>query len=364
VPHRLPARLSRLGFAAAAENALRPLRLDIVHDMGAGWYGDVFESHDGAREAQWERKLAMLPAWLRPLKRLLIAALPRYREFRKLAARQFTDPRRLVIAMSRRVAEGYQKYHGVPAERLRVIYHGVDAERFSPDRCREVRAECRSRFGVHDGELAIAFVGHDHVRKGLPTLLRAAGRLAHGGQPLRVLVAGGRGASRAMRQIASRTGVADRVAWLGPLADPLPCYAAADVFVLPSFYEPFGLVALEAAACGLPTIVSAECGASELFAESSSRLPGGSSQAVGWVEPIGEPHQGQASGSNGFVLNDPADDAELASHLTRLADSTLRQAVGAAARRLAEAHTWQAMCEATVAVYDEVLANRTPHAPS
>ena len=78
VRHRVEGLGSRLGFAESAEETLKKLPLDVVHDMGSGWTCDLFESHDGSRFAQWQQKLNAMPPWMRPAKRRLMQVLPRY----------------------------------------------------------------------------------------------------------------------------------------------------------------------------------------------------------------------------------------------------------------------------------------------
>ena len=114
VPHLLGPIRSVLQRAAAAEAALRRLKVDMVHDIGLGWHSHVLQSEDGSRLAQWEQKLLLLPAWQRPWKRAMLRVLPRYRDFRRLMARQFGDPQRIVIAVSQMCARDYQHYHDVP----------------------------------------------------------------------------------------------------------------------------------------------------------------------------------------------------------------------------------------------------------
>ena len=114
---------------------------------------------------------------------------------------------------------------------------------------------------------------------------------------------------------------------LGPVNDPVHYYAAADALVLPSFYDPFGLVVLEAAACGLPVVASRATGASELLSE----------------------------GVDGYVLDDPADDATCAERLERLLDPARRRAMGEAARRLSLHHTLDRNCDALLAICQERL---------
>jgi len=329
VPHRLGRIRSRLGFAAAAEQKLRSLGMDVVHDMGMGWYCDVFESHDGSRIAQWERKLKLLPPWARPIKRSLIAELPRYRSFRKLLARQFADPTRLVLALSQMVSRDYQRYHGVRPEQIRLIYNGVDTNRFSPANRHKHREAVRWQLGVNDDELLLLFVGHDFRRKGLATAIRAVGRLVVQGQPVRLVVVGGKSPRRHAR-LAKRCGAGRAVIFVGAVDDAVPYYAASDVYVLPTFYDPCSLGVLEAAAVGVPSVTTQLNGAGELLTD----------------------------GVDGYLVPDPADDRALADRLRMLLDPSLRQRMGHAARQLALKHTLDRNCDQIVDVYHEITRSR------
>jgi len=327
--HPLPGKHTRLGFAAAAEDKLRRLPLDVIHDMGAGWYADVLLSHDGVRFAQWEQKVRMLPAWTRPIKRAMIRHLPRYESFRRLIARQVSEPHRIIMALSRMVADDYRRFLGVGDERLRLIYNGVDARRFTPDDRKQHRQPTRRELGVGEGEVLLLFVGHDFVRKGLATLLRAMGRLARGGLPLRLAVVGGKRIAP-YRRLAERHGAGASVRFVGPVADPTPYYAAADAYVLPTFYDPCSLGVLEAASAGLPCITTRMNGAGELLTE----------------------------GVSGYVIDDPADDAALAERLSRVTDTNRCQAMGAAARQMALQNTFERNVENVLGIYAEVAGRR------
>jgi len=327
--HRLEKTRTRLGFAAAAERRLRSLALDVVHDMGAGWCCDVFESHDGSRFAQWERKLLALPPWVRPVKRMLIRVLPRYGSFRKLCRRQFADPQRIVLALSQMVAHDYRHYHGVRPEQIRLVYNGVDTRRFSPAHRPRHRRTVRGELGVCHDEVLLLFVGHDFHRKGLGTALRAMGRLVREAAPVRLAVVGGKHFGRFVR-LARRAGVAAAVRFLGSIGDPVPYYAAADVYVLPTLYDPCSLGVLEAAASGLPSVTTRFNGAGELLTD----------------------------GVDGYLLNDPTDDAALADRLRVLLDPTRREQMGESARQTALRHTLEENCEKILAIYREVAGVR------
>ena len=92
---------SPIAFAGAVRAVLEPLALDIVHDMGMGWYCDVFHPHGGSMASSAERKLLFLPAWLRGLKRMANRMLPRHRTFHTLMQRQYADHGQIVLALSR-----------------------------------------------------------------------------------------------------------------------------------------------------------------------------------------------------------------------------------------------------------------------
>ncbi len=319
----------RLAFAAKAEKLLRTLPVDIIHDMGSGWYADVLQPHDGSRLAQWHQKLWQLPPWRRTIKEFLMAVLPRYRAFRKLMHRQYSDAHRLVIALSRMCAEDLERYNAVPHERIRVIYNGVDTARFDQTACRLLRHSARQSLGVPDQETLLLFVGNDFRRKGLETAVRALGRLRSEGFNAMLAVAGG-GPARPYLQLAHQCGVPQRLKMLGPVADILPCYAAADVLVLPTWYDPCSLVVLEAAACGLPSVTTRYNGAGELLRH----------------------------GVSGMILSDPGDDAQLAAHLRLLMSILVRQEMARQAHKVALRHTLEHNCAQIIDVYREVLGRK------
>lgn len=329
VAHRIRKARSRVHLAELVEAKLRTLPLDVIHDMGIGWYCDIIHSHDGSRFAQWEQKLKLLPPWLRPLKRRMIRVLPRYHRFRKLVARQFADRGQIVLALSKMVARDYQRYHAVRPQRIRLVYNGVDTERFSPDFRPRYRESIRRRLAVGDGEALFLFVGHDFQRKGLATAIRAVGRLVAEGLPARLAVVGG-GPLGAARRLAWRCGAQRAVTFIGSIKDPVPYYVASDAYVLPTFYDPCSLGVLEAAACGLASVTTPFNGAGEMLTE----------------------------GVDGFLVDDASDDRAVAERLkTLLAPATCRR-MGDAARRLALAHTLRRNAEQIAELYHEIAHRR------
>lgn len=328
VAHLLDGAGRRLAFAEAAEAKLRSLRADAVHDLGWGWFCDVFQPRGGSWTATCQQKLLMTSRPIRPWKRCIDCLLPRYRRFQRLLARQYADNGQVLVALSQRGAEDFQRFHGVGPQRIRVIPNGVNTERFSPARRAEHRQAVRRRLGIGDGTLLLMIAAHNFPLKGVPTLLRAMRRFTARQTPVHLVVVGGRHMRRHVRA-AGRQGIAKAVTFAGPVPDTMPFYAAADVYVHPTYYDSFGLVILEAAASGLPVVTSRFAGAAELLTD----------------------------GVDGFVLPDPADVTELVSRVQLLFDPAVRRGMGEAARQLALKHPFSRNVDAIVSLYREIAAS-------
>lgn len=327
--HRVDAGNVRLGFASAAEHLLRRLPLDVIHDNGYGWHCDVFQPHGGSRAASFEQNLLLAPKWLRPVKRRTAAWLPRYRQFDALVRRQYHAPGRLYIAISKMVAGHLQQHHGVRPEQLRLVYNGVDTNRFSPAHRSAHRQALRDELGASEQDVLLLIVAHNFRLKGVPTLLQATARLRRAGYDIKTAVIGGRHL-RPYQRMAARLGVGHLVQFVGSVSDPQRYYAAADIYVQPTFYDPCSLVVLEALASGLPVVTSRFNGAGELI----------------------------TAGRQGHVIDDPADAKELAVALEPLMNNQQRAAMGKAARLLALEHTLERNCRELLAVYGEVAECR------
>jgi UDP-glucose:(heptosyl)LPS alpha-1,3-glucosyltransferase len=167
-----------------------------------------------------------------------------------------------VLAISRAGCEEIARLYGVPASRQSVVYNGVDLERFHPKLRDTHRAAARAEAGVSAAAWMLLFVGSGFERKGLDVAIRAL--VAFDDAASRLLVIG-RGDAAPYRRLAAEAGVDDRVVWLGVRPDIERWYAAADVLVLPTRYEPFGNVHLEALASGLPVVTSRRAGGAEVL---------------------------------------------------------------------------------------------------
>jgi UDP-glucose:(heptosyl)LPS alpha-1,3-glucosyltransferase len=206
-----------------------------------------------------------------------------------------------------------------------VIGNGVDTRRLRPPTVTE-REAARRAYGFGPEDLVVLFVGHEFDRKGLPLLIDA---LSGAPKWFRLLVVGGTtDLVNGARRHAETAGVTDRVHLIGTLVDPAPAFRAADLFGLPSAYESFGLVVLEAMAYGLPVMAT----------------------AVGVVPDV------VRDGDNGYILTDATD---IRAALTRFTTAE-RTAMAESARATAQEHDWQEVAQRYVELLEELGAEFGP----
>jgi UDP-glucose:(heptosyl)LPS alpha-1,3-glucosyltransferase len=325
IPHRLEMPRSRLDRAAAIAAQLPALSFDIVHDMGIGWSADIIQPHAGSTKALWEHNLLRIPKW----RQIRFWREKRYRELEEIERRQHANRNATIVPVSRMLAHNFESLHHLPAARMRVIYNGVDVERFTPLHREKYRDTTRRELGLRD-EVLFLMLAHNLLLKNAEATIRAAAKLATAGAALRVVIAGGKKPERFVK-LAEKLGIARAVTFLG-LVDPVPYYAAADVFVHPTWYDPCSLVTLEASSCGLPVITSRFNGAAELM----------------------------TNREEGFVLSDPADVATLAARMEELLEPALREKMGAAGRAFAMQHTFEEQTTQFLQLYREIVSSVVP----
>lgn len=162
---------------------------------------------------------------------------------------------KLIIVPSRGLATEIKEEYPFASEKVVVLPNPIDIARMSrpPD---FNRTQQRQKWGLDSNDLALTFVALGHFeRKGLPQLLSAMAELPE--LNLKLIVVGGREhLQKDYRRRCKELGLADRVVFVGMQNDVRPFLWMADAFVFPSFYETFSLVSFEAAAAGLPLIVS------------------------------------------------------------------------------------------------------------
>ncbi len=144
-----------------------------------------------------------------------------------------------------------QEHYQVPDERIVIIPNGINLTRFNPANASS-RVEVRRSFSAPENIPLLLFVGSQFRLKGLEFVIRALAEM----QTKAILLVVGGDVSGPFKRLAEQLGVRDRVIFAGARSDLPRIYPAADAFVLPSLYETFALVCLEAMASGLPVLAS------------------------------------------------------------------------------------------------------------
>jgi glycosyltransferase involved in cell wall biosynthesis len=155
------------------------------------------------------------------------------------------------VSISRSVQKTEQDHFGL---KTRLVPNWYDSDRFAPP-TDSIRRQARDALGVDAEETVIVTVGNCSPIKNHAALLHALGQLPAQARPLYLHV-GMEETDRPERRLAQELGIADRVRFLGPLRDVRPALYAADIFVMPSLIEGFGVAAVEALATGLPAVFS------------------------------------------------------------------------------------------------------------
>jgi UDP-glucose:(heptosyl)LPS alpha-1,3-glucosyltransferase len=140
---------------------------------------------------------------------------------------------------------------------------------------------------VAPNERLAILVGSGFERKGAAIAVRAAAALAKARADVTRLAVIGRGRPGPYQRLARALGVADRVSFTGPVTDVRPWYAAADALILPTIYDPFANVCLEALACGVPVVTSAANGAAEILNQDVGAVIEDASDADGFARALG-----------------------------------------------------------------------------
>jgi D-inositol-3-phosphate glycosyltransferase len=189
--------------------------------------------------------------------------VPREPDLRIKVERHLAQTCDSIIVPTHRELENMTGYYETPRDKMTLIPCGVNLKRFAPRN----RREAIRQLGLPMGKSILLYVGRFTSEKGIDRLLAAMPLIEAGMNPHLVMIGGDGDEDEAtvrIKNLARRLGLADRVTFAGRIPqDRLPVfYSAADLMVLPSLYESFGLVALESLACGTP-VVSTPVGALE-----------------------------------------------------------------------------------------------------
>jgi len=227
-----------------------------------------------------------------------------------------------IIAVSTNLKKQIMDCYNVPSEDIVVIPNGVDCNKFKPNS--EIREKIRRKHKINEEEVVINFSGTDFNKKGLKYFINSLKLIK--AKNFKVFVIG-KDNPKPYKDLASRLGVLHKIVFAGFVPDISEYYAASDIFVFPTLYEPFGLVITEAMASGLPVITSKIAGAAEIMED----------------------------GKDGLFLKDPTNPEEITEKINILVeDENLRKQMSKNARKTAEKYSWDKVAKKTLDVYEEI----------
>ncbi len=306
-------------FTRCVQKHLTNTHYDLVqsHERIAGCH--IYRAGDGVHR-EWLTQRARTQG---PISKYLTQLSPFHRRLLAAEKQMFLSPLlKRVICNSHMVKHEIQHHFGLAEDKFCVIHNGVDSEKFHPD-LKHHRQTQRQQLHIPQQATVFLFVGSGFERKGAGTVIQALTKVdaAH------AVFVGKDKLTKHYQQLANRLRVASRCHFVGPQTDVRPYYGVADAFVLPTLYEPFPNVVMEAMACGLPVITSTKCGSTDII------MPG----------------------ENGLIC-DALDIEQLASHMQTLSSSEVRDKMGRAARSTVEPMTLEHMAEQLIQLYRQLLS--------
>ena len=323
-----PRTLRVLSFAAFSALALQRNSFDVVHSFERTLRQDIYRAGDGCHREWLLRRARSAPPW----DRMLTAVHPFHRSLLAVERVIFEGSgTRKVLTNSRRGKEEILRHYRVPPGKVDVLYNGVDLDRFQPANQEGLGGPLRRELGIPADAFLLLFVGSGFERKGLRHAIAALAVLKEKGvQPEPLLAVIGKGNLSYYRRLAEDLGVSRQILFLGPRKNLEAYYAASDLFVLPTLYDPFSNACLEAMASGIPVVTSRSNGASELLEE----------------------------GRGGEIVDDPLDASAIASSIENFADLDRRRESGHEAREVALKFSLADSVDKTLEVYRELAARR------
>ena len=239
-------------FTVLATRALDRHANAVVLSHGDSLKGDVLVVHAVNAQSLAEKRNANTWWWLLNPMHFLISMRERW----MIGGLRY----QMFVAVSPRVAAELISLYAVPPSRIQIIPNGIDLSRFHHDA--DARIATRREFGIPLDAHLLVFAGHEFRRKGLSHAIGALNRL---GANVWLLVVGSDNPAP-YRKLA--TTAADRLVFAGSRSDMPAIYAAADAFVLPTAYETFSLVCMEAMACSVPVFATPVGGIEDYLVDS------------------------------------------------------------------------------------------------
>ncbi len=316
-------------FAHRVRQTLRSESFDLVHAVSPFCGADLYQPRGGTLAETVERNLALLRnGSARSMKKWLNRLNLKQRHLLRYERRMLGGAHPpIVVAISGYVARQFRHHYRMPADRIRLVFNGVE-----PDRATELTREAdrrsiRAEYGLSGDDCLVLVMAHNFRLKGVARWMEALSLLRwRGVRNIRSLVIG-KGDSRVWHQRAARLGIDDLLTFVGPTDRVAAFRHAGDVLVHPTYYDPCSRVVLEGMCSGLPCITTRWDGAAEMIED----------------------------GKNGYVLSDPWCVETLAGLVEQLRAESLRSRIGSEAVKIANRVSMSRHTESMIRLYQSMI---------
>ena len=304
------------GFAKSVQSRFSEYDLVQSHERIPGC--SIFRAGDGVHKRWLQHRSRIMTSG--QIKRVKNDHFHRY--VMKAEKEMFEHPDlKAVICISNMVRNDILEEFDISPDKLHVIYNCVDLKRFNPSLKAVYRTEIRRQYKIPEDSPLLLFVGSGFERKGLKAAIKAISDTnSH------LMVVGQDKKTNEYKKLSDDLKCSERVHFAGVQQRPEHYYATADSFILPTLYEPFGNVILEAMASGLGVITTPSCGGADII----------------------------TSGINGYIA-DALDIESLSQAVTLLEDSGQAQSFGKHARKTAESFTAERLGKELLDLYSNCL---------
>ncbi len=314
-----PKFLTTLSFAHFAKNQIKRDNISLVHSHERIFAADIFTLH-GIPHRYWVHHIRRKHMSLYDLATAWVE--------KKLV---YEGNCKNFIAVSNLTRDIFLQEYKIDPGLVDVIHPGVDLQDYAQYDQDSVRQNIRLELGINKDIPVILFASMNFEIKGLDNVLLSLAKLRAQNRKFKLIVAG-KGNTKKYTQLAKEAGIISDVIFTGPVNKEkmIHMYLAADLYVMLSKFDTFGMVVLEAMAAGLPVIISSNVGAKDLVQE----------------------------GKNGFVVSNTSDSDYIAARIAQLFDENIRRPFANAAYQTATQNTWDQVVAKYSKVYENIIAMR------
>ena len=313
-----PKFLTTISFAWFANRKIAKMNFDLIHTHDRIFHADIFTMH-GVPHRFWVKEV-----------RRKGMSLFDYTTIRIEESLINHGKCRMFLPVSSIAKNKFVQEFDVDPEKVQVVHPGVDIDRFDKLDRKSCRREIRRQFEIDETDMVVLFVSMNFELKGLDNLIAAMAmtKSKHMSKKLKLLVVG-KGNEKKYGRLAQKLEIKDDVIFAGVWKDNIEqIYLASDIFAMPSGFDTFGMVVLEAMSASLPVIISDNVGAVDLIKDDI----------------------------NGFVV-EKEDIDSISFKIEFMLNEKNRENMAKEAYKTATNNTWDIMADKVLKIYDEMAGS-------